>query len=128
MSGNESFYYSTWCTGEREFYDMNTDIVQMNNRLGSNSKGGLTEYYGRPWKEVIARLDSLLMVTKSCKQDSCRDPWGVLFPKGQVTDLETAMRPEYDTFFSNQPKVEFTACQNGYIVADEGPQNVLAFR
>lgn len=128
ISGNESFYYSTWCTGEREFYDMNTDIVQMNNRLGSNAKGGLSEYYGRPWKEVIDRLDALLMVTKSCKQDSCRDPWGVLFPTGQVTDLETAMRPEYDTFFSNQPRVTFSACANGYIVQYEGAQNVLAFK
>ena len=128
MSGNESFYYSTWCTGEREFYDMNADLVQMNNRLGRNPKGGLAQYFGRPWKEVVARLDSVLMVTKSCKQDSCRNPWGVLFPKGQVTDLETAMRPEYDSFFSNQPRVEFTSCPNGYIIADEGPQNVLAFK
>ena len=31
-SANYSLYYSVWCTGEREFYDMKTDASQMNNR------------------------------------------------------------------------------------------------
>lgn len=127
LSGNESFYYSTWCTNEREFYDMNADIYQMNNRIGDNPKDGTAEYFGRPWNEVIDRLDALLMVTKSCKEDSCREPWKVLFPKGQVTDLETAMRPEYDSFFKNQPRISFSNCAVAYFVEDEGPQTVNIF-
>ena len=127
MSGNESLFYSTWCTGEREFYDMNADFVQMNNRLGPNAKGDALQYYGRSEDELIKRLDALLMVTKSCKQDSCRVPWSTLFPNGEVTDLETAMSSQYDTFFAKQPRVTFTSCPGGYIKAEEGPQNVLAY-
>lgn len=127
-NGNDSFYYSKWCDGETEFYDMNADYVQMNNRLGPSPKAGVDEYYGRPWKELIARLDAILMVTKSCKQDSCRDPWGVLFPAGQVSDLVVAMRPEYDSFFQNQPKVTFSGCAGGYFPALEGAQEVIAFK
>ena len=127
LSGNESFYYSTWCTNEREFYDMNADIFQMNNRLGPNPKDGVVDYFGRPWNEVIDRLDALLMVTKSCKEDSCRAPWNVLFPKGQVNDLETAMRPEYDSFFKDQPQISFSSCGVGYFIDEEGPQTVNIF-
>lgn len=127
LTGNESLYYSTWCTGEREFYDMNADFVQMNNRLAANATNGTAEYFGRPWPEILVRLDALLMVTKSCKQWSCRNPWAILFPKGQVADLETAMRPEYDSFFQNQPRISFSACGAGYFIADEGPQYVNVF-
>lgn len=127
MSDDYSLYYSTWCTGEREFYDMKLDYVQMNNRLGKNPKGVAAQYYGRSETELIARLDALLMVTKSCKQDSCRAPWGAMFPMGQVTNLQQAMQSNYDTFFANQPKVTFSACMGGYIISEEGPQNVLGY-
>jgi hypothetical protein len=101
-NNSSSLFYSTWCTGEHEFYDMSTDAQQMNNWLGPDPKGNASEYYGRPQSELIARLDTLLMVTKSCKQDTCRDPWRVLFPKGQVSNIQDAMNPSYDTFFINQ--------------------------
>ena len=128
MDGNYSLFYSTWCTGDREFYDMKNDYAQMNNRLGSNPKGNGALYYGRPEHELITRLDALLMVTKSCKQDSCRVPWGQIFPGGQVTSLEEAMNSQYDAFFTKQPKVTFSGCMGGYIVSEEGPQTVLAFK
>ena len=127
ISGNESFYYSTWCTMEKEFFDMNTDSVQMNNLLAQNAPNSTAQYYGRSWKELVKRLDAVLMVTKSCKQDSCRDPWSVLFPGGQVTDLESAMTQQYDAFFDNQPQVSFTGCLAGYFPAVEGAQTVHAF-
>ena len=128
MSGKESLFYSTWCTGEREFYDMNTDLVQMDNRLGANAGNTSVQYYGRPFEQLIARLDSLLMVTKSCKQDSCRDPWGELFPGGEVTDLESALDTQYDSFFANQPQVSFSECAGGYFPELEGAQTVNAFK
>jgi hypothetical protein len=130
MNDDQSFFYSTWCTGEREFYDMKTDSQQMDNRLASNSDSNAAakEYYGRPENELINRLDAMLMVTKSCKQDSCRDPWATLFPSGQVSNIQDAMNATYDTFFENQPKISFSSCIQGHVVDEEGPQNVIAFK
>lgn len=108
-NNSSSLFYSTWCTGENEFYDMSTDPYQLNNWLGPNPKGNASEYYDRPQSELMSRLDALLMVTKSCKQDTCRDPWSVLFPKGQVSNIQDAMNPSYDTFFANQ------VCYTGYM-------------
>ncbi len=36
------------------------------------------------------------MVAKSCKQDSCRNPWASLFPNGEVTSLELIGRQVLD--------------------------------
>ena len=107
---------------------MNDDPGQMNNWLGPHPTGNPSQYYGRPQSELINRLDALLMVTKSCKQDACREPWGVLFPSGDVDSLQQAMQAEYDTFFTNQPKISFSTCHDGHIIAEEGPQNVNVFR
>lgn len=62
----DSFYYSKWCTGEREFYDMNKDSVQLTNRLASPAQGSATRYYNLPEAQLFSRLDALLMVGKSC--------------------------------------------------------------
>lgn len=121
-AAGESFFYSTWCTGQREFYDMRTDAQQMHNRLAEHPTGVSRSYYGRSEDELFHRLDALLMVTKSCKMDSCRDPWGALFPGGEVTDISGAMNETYDAFFLRQPKVEFASCVKGHVVAEEGPQ------
>ena len=127
MSGDYSFLYTTWCSGEHELYDMKYDFVQMHNRLAANFTGDSVQYYNRPESELVTRLDALLMVTKSCKQDSCRVPWGSIFPKGQVTTLQEAMNSQYDNFFANQPRVSFASCPSGHVVADEGPQSVQAY-
>jgi len=128
MSDDNSFFYSTWCNGEREFYDMKTDAQQMHNRLAEHPTGRSIEYYNRTEQELFNRLDALLMVTKSCKMDSCRDPWMTLFPGGEVTDIQTAMNTTYDTFFENQPKISFSSCVKGHVVSQEGPQEVMAFK
>lgn len=127
LSNNYNFYYSTWCTGAHEFHDMTTDLVQMNNLLGPNAGNVSVEYYDRPLEQLINRLDAVLMVTKSCKQDSCRNPWGVMFPNGEVDDLTTAMATTYDSFFENQPKVQFEECTAGYLEEFETPYNVDVF-
>ncbi len=114
---------------------MTTDSQQMDNRLLtdrtlapiSNAQGGNKEYYGRPEIELFSRLDALLMVTKSCKTESCRDPWSELFPGGQVNNIQDAMDSSYDAFFSSQPRISFSTCTGGHVIADEGPQNVLAY-
>lgn len=111
ISDGNNLFYSVWCTGEREFYNMVSDPSQMKNRLATPPKGMATKYYGRSEAKLFARLDALLMVTKSCTQDSCRDPWTTLFPNGQVKDLADAMTAQYDAFFADQPKVSFASCK-----------------
>lgn len=101
------------------------DYYQMDNLLrGAHAQ---TQYYGRPSSELVARLDTMLLVLKSCKMDSCRNPWGVLFPKGQVTSIEDAMDQKYDNFFAKQPQVSFKECIPGHIISLEGPQNANVY-
>ena len=63
-----------------------------------------------------------MMVLKSCEGDQCRYPWLQLHPKGQVNTLSQALVAGFDTFYENQPKVSFSACEIGYITASEGAQ------
>jgi arylsulfatase A-like enzyme len=121
ISGGQSLYYSVWCDGEREFYDMNDDYAQMNNRLAKNFKGAKKQYFGRPEKQLYTRLNAVLLVTKGCKGDACRDPWGALFPKNQVNGLADAMKAEYDTFFQKQPRIKFKTCRKGFVYSNEAP-------
>jgi N-acetylglucosamine-6-sulfatase len=127
ISDEYSFLYTKWCTGENEFYDMQNDPGQMQNRLASPPQGSSVTYYGRSEQKLFDRLDALLMVTKGCATDSCREPWNVLFPGGQVGNLTDAMRPEYDRFFAQQPKVSFSSCIQNHIVSEEGPQDVTPY-
>lgn len=64
----------------------------------------------------------MMMVLKSCEGDACRYPWRQLHPGGKVNTLAEALRSDYDEFYSNQPKVSFSACELGYIISSEGPQ------
>jgi hypothetical protein len=91
MASNESFFYSTWCNGEREFYDMKNDTQQMKNRLAADPVGQEIQYYGRPEKELFNRLDALLMVTKSCKMVSNRR-WTRPLIRSSRSSLRSASR------------------------------------
>lgn len=82
---------------------------------------------GRPFKHVVSRLDSLLMVLKSCKGKECHDPWATLHPKSKIKNLKQALDSEYDVFYESQPKVSYSSCQLGYLVDQEGPQNVNSY-
>jgi hypothetical protein len=81
----------------------------------------------RPFHEIITRLDALMMVLKSCKGRSCTHPWETLHPKGNVATLTDSLRPSYDAFYKEQPKVHFTKCELGYIKESEGPMDVVPF-
>jgi N-acetylglucosamine-6-sulfatase len=61
-------------------------------------------------------------VQKSCKAETCRRPWEQLHPNGHVQSLADALHPRFDEFYKNQVKVEYEACELGYIVGSEGPQ------
>jgi hypothetical protein len=79
---------------------------------------------GRPFKHVIDRLDSLLMVMKSCKGKECHLPWQTLHPNSKIKTLKHALDQDYDTFYEKQPKVSYTSCELGYLIDAEGPQHV----
>lgn len=81
----------------------------------------------RPLGKVVDRLDALMMVLKSCKQQSCTHPWKSLHPSGNVQSLDDALSPAYDDFYKEQVKVSFTNCESGYIRESEGPQAFRAY-
>ncbi|UKZ49871.1 hypothetical protein TrVGV298_004124 [Trichoderma virens] len=128
---NYGFYYSVWCNNEKELYDMKTDPGQLHNLLSSRESriNATINISGkqRPLGKVVDRLDALMMVLKSCKQQSCVHPWKSLHPLGDVQNLHDALSTEYDEFYSEQVKVSFTNCEGGYIVESEGPQSFNTF-
>lgn len=68
------------------------------------------------------------MVLKSCKGQTCIQPWDVLQPADNVTTLHDVLVEKYDAFYTAQPQVSFDWCEKGYIIAAEGPQNPLTSR
>jgi hypothetical protein len=77
---------------------------------------------------VIDRLDSLMMVLKSCKGSACIEPWKVLHPQGDVNSLSDALKVRFDTFYEKQTRVSFSRCELGYIIDSEGPQAPYQYR
>lgn len=68
------------------------------------------------------------MVTKSCKGQTCVDPWSVLHPAGNVKTLADAVNSKFDAFYASVAnKVSFEKCELGYIIESEGPQATESF-
>ncbi|KAH7333145.1 arylsulfatase [Rhexocercosporidium sp. MPI-PUGE-AT-0058] len=115
-----NLYYSIWCNNEHELYDMDVDPSQMNNLLSGSPQISST-IAGLPMHKVVARLDSLLFVLKSCKGFTCQQPWKSLHPKGDVLTLEDALSARFDQFYEvEQQRVEYNFCSNGYLIDAEG--------
>ncbi|KAJ6036000.1 hypothetical protein N7540_000279 [Penicillium herquei] len=116
-----NIYYSIWCTNERELYDMSVDPGQMHNLFPVISS--TISIAGHSLSKVVSRLDSLLLVLKSCSGKVCREPWKSLHPAGDVETLQDALVEEYDEFYELQQttRVEFDYCWNGYVPEAEGP-------
>lgn len=115
-----SWLYTRWCTGDAELYDTGRDEHELENLAGSED----------PYiVNVLNRLNGLLLVTKSCEQGSCRDPWGVLFPPSATTaggertvaNLRQAMNPAHDAFFAALPRVGFEECMRYQYAPNEEP-------
>lgn len=122
-----SLYYSVWCNNEHELYDMTKDPYQMHN-LYTSANASTPRLLGRELSQVINRLDALVLVLKSCKGNTCIQPWDVLHPDGSVRTLRDALEHKYDGFYRAQPKVSYSACEMGYIVSAEGPQRAMTYR
>lgn len=114
-----NLYYQIWCTNEHELYDMSNDPGQMENLLEDGTK--VSTLFGYSIEKVVQRLDALLMVQKSCKGETCREPWRSLHPDGSVQSLRDAMVGRYDGFYEGQVKVQWDYCHNGYVPEAEGP-------
>ncbi|OLN87349.1 Arylsulfatase 3 [Colletotrichum chlorophyti] len=121
VSKEYNLYYSVWCNNEHELYDLNNDPGQLHNMLHKESS--TPSLLGFPLEKIVSRLDSLLLVTKSCKGSVCTHPWRALHPLGNVDTLKDALSPRFDTFYEQQQvKVQFSRCEKGYLIDAEGPQ------
>jgi hypothetical protein len=115
-----NLYYSIWCNNEHELYDMSVDPGQLHNLLLAPSTARPTLVSGLPMEKVVARLDALLFVLKSCKGGVCREAWKSLHPAGDVWTLADALAEKYDDFYKTTTRVEYDFCSNGYLVEAEG--------
>ncbi|KAL3476702.1 alkaline-phosphatase-like protein [Aspergillus californicus] len=122
-----NLYYSVWCNNEHELYDLTTDPYQLNNLYSPSGTENNVQIFGYSLSQVATRLDSVLLVLKSCKGATCIKPWDVLHPDGSVGDLEDALDPTYDLFYADQARVSFDHCERGYIPESEGPQDALPY-
>ncbi|KAL3476923.1 alkaline-phosphatase-like protein [Aspergillus californicus] len=128
FSDDYKLYYSVWCNGEREFYNLKDDPLETVNLAANISQHESYSIADRPLQQIFQRLNGLMMVLKSCNEDSCRDPWAQLHPGGAVNSLADALNPSYDRFYANQPRVSFSECSLGYHIWAEGPQEFNVFR
>ncbi|ROV99828.1 hypothetical protein VSDG_02972 [Cytospora chrysosperma] len=115
----ENWAYAVWCNGQTELYNVSADPYELTNL--ARAYGGNT--VSAEHQRVANRLNALLMVTKSCEQERCRDPWAWLKPTDDTTlvSLAQAMDSAYDDFFANFQKVNFDTCMNIQKVENEGP-------
>ena len=69
-----------------------------------------------------------MLVGKTCQADSCRNPWIVLHPHGNVHNLNEALDPQYDYFYSvRENKVQFKECIQIYLIDNELPVLIKAY-
>lgn len=109
----------------------------MNNLFGSgnhststlnNSTSATIEGYSV--SKIIARMDALLMVLKTCQGKNCYKPWEVLHPQDNVHNLQEALNPEFDDFYAesfSSNAVSFSACVYGQLRQYEGSQTPLIY-
>ncbi|PNP74391.1 hypothetical protein FNYG_12440 [Fusarium nygamai] len=115
VSDTSSWLFSRWCTNnDTELYDTTADPYELNNLAINPTPES---------QRIIHRLNGLLLVTKSCNQESCRDPWKVLQRDsgGSFTTLAEAMDAKYDAFFAALPSVGYQKCMNYQATENERP-------
>ncbi|OTB18106.1 hypothetical protein K445DRAFT_308751 [Daldinia sp. EC12] len=121
-----NLYYSVWCNNEHELYDLNVDPGQLHNLFPSSESttSSTAAVAGYPVEKVVARLDALLLVLKTCAGTTCQRPWVELHPEGSVRTLADALEPRYDNFYEAQARtaqVKYAYCANGFLPDAEGP-------
>ena len=135
----QGWLFNRWCTSNQtELYNTTADPWELHNLAIDPSS---------EVKRVMDRLSGLLLVTKSCGQDSCRKPWEVLrsdcegtaMSGGQAmfsnleqetfsassratfSNLDEANDSKYDDFFASLPHFGYQSCLPYQKVDNEGP-------
>lgn len=131
---DESWLYTKWCTDDSELYKTSDDPYELENLIVTKANDTET-------LRLINRLNALLLVTKSCSDGTCRNPWSVLQPvsessnatvdtggdgrvgvmNGTITNLHEAMNHQFDAFFASFPKVAFAECMTYQYAPNEVP-------
>lgn len=115
---NLSWYFSVWCTNEMELYNTTADPFELHNLANSTDPAV---------QRVKSRLNAMLLLTKSCTEDSCRDPWAYLQPNGtapgttRFSTLKEALDPQYDAWFGSFPSVHWNECLQIQLPSNEVP-------
>ncbi|KAI1626105.1 arylsulfatase [Exophiala viscosa] len=126
-----NFYYSVWCSGEHELYDLTNDPYELTNLYATSHSLPYTfadQQKSVKLSSLLPRLDSLILVLKTCSSRECTHPWEVLHPSGHVKDLHDALDSRYDEFYEvQQERVSFSKCEKGYILESEGPSDIKRF-
>ncbi|KAI3328131.1 arylsulfatase [Xylariaceae sp. AK1471] len=105
---DHSYLYSRWCTNETELYNTQNDPFELHNLADNNDTDT---------KRLLSRLNALLLATKSCSDQTCRNPWKILQPGS----LDQALNPEYDDHFNSIPQVTFQECLTHQLFENEKP-------
>lgn len=106
---------------------LKSDEYQVANMLDDLETYSSFNIAGRSLDQILPRLDALIMVLKTCKDDVCTHPWRTLHPNGKVNDLEQALDKEFDRFYKDQPKMWFSSCQKAYIAEEENQSPVKPY-
>lgn len=118
----QNWAYAVWCSGETELYNVTADPYELTN-LARNNTSSSSEAQAEAARQVANRLNALLMVTKSCEGDRCRDPWGQLDPGDgtKFVSLAQAMDAIHDSFFRDFERVQFETCRDIQLTDNEAP-------
>ncbi|KAI8073302.1 alkaline-phosphatase-like protein [Gongronella butleri] len=99
ISEHHNYKYTVWCTGEHEFFDLTSDPYELHND------------YENLDPQLASRLDALLLVLKSCRAGTCRDPWSALHPNEfNVQSLSDALDAKFDGHYEQFRSVSFNEC------------------
>lgn len=68
------------------------------------------------------------MVLKTCKDEICTQPWRILHPHEEVSNLAQALHERFDSFYEKQPQMWFSECPLAYIAEVENQNPVVAHK
>jgi hypothetical protein len=128
LSEKYNLFYAVWCTGDHELYNLNVfppPYYRLKKETHSRPQADphqIHNIYSSTPQSFKNRLDALLLVLKSCAGSTCIKPWDELHPDGSVQSLVDALDPQYDEFYAGLPRVAYSVCEDGYLIAAEGPQ------
>ncbi|KAH7141773.1 arylsulfatase [Dactylonectria macrodidyma] len=117
VAEKSSWMYSRWCTNDTELYNTLDDPYELNNLANSTDPH---------IQRVKSRLNALLLVTKSCAESTCRQPWKVIQPPNlrhgkEIQTLDDALDAKYDKYYASFPPVNIDECLGYQFTPNEGP-------